>query len=209
MPEPLPGSQTKTAIAGVILAAGLSRRMGQPKMILPWGERTVIGKVVSTLQNAGVHTIIVVTGGTADMVEAALAGYRISTVFNPAYSNGDMLYSIQIGLASLPENVPAALVALGDQPQVEEKTVSSMLDLYRQEEAPLIVPSFKMRRGHPWLIEKSLWMDIQKLNPPATMRDFFQQHNQLIRYLDVDTASVLNDLDTPEDYEMNKPAPQG
>jgi molybdenum cofactor cytidylyltransferase len=183
--------------------------MGQPKMTLPWGNRTVIGNVVGTLQAAGIPLTIVVTGGTANLVETALAGYQVTTVFNPNYSNGDMLFSIQAGLASLPSEIQAALVVLGDQPQIEEKTVKELLDLYQQERPPLIVPSFNMRRGHPWLIEKNLWPDIQQLTPPATMRDFFQQHNKMIRYMEVDTSSVLSDLDTPEDYEKNKPAPQG
>ena len=200
-----PVSSQELEIAAVVLAAGLSRRMGKPKMILPWGNLTVIGSVVNTLQIAGVHSITVVTGGTADLVGAALINYRVSSVFNPNYSNGDMLFSIQIGLASLPADAQAALVVLGDQPQIEETTVRRMVGLFHQHQAPLIVPSYTMRRGHPWLIEKSLWLDIQKLTPPATMRDFFQQHNQQIHYLEVDSSSVLSDLDTPEDYEKNRP----
>ena len=205
-----PASYGKLDIAGVVLAAGLSRRMGQPKMVLPWGNRTVIGNVVGTLQTAGVQLITVVTGGTASLVEIALASYLVTTVFNPNYSNGDMLFSIQTGVASLPADVQAALVVLGDQPQIEVKTVRDMIDLYLQEKPLMIVPSFNMRRGHPWLIEKSLWPDIKKLAPPATMRDFIYQHNKLIRYLEVESPSVLNDLDTPEDYEKDKPVvPQG
>ncbi len=110
---------------------------------------------------------------------------------------------------SHPENIQAALVVLGDQPQIEESTVREMLELYQREKPAVIVPSYHMRRGHPWLIEKKLWPDIQNMAPPATMREFFQQHSQIIRYLEVDTASVLSDLDTPEDYAKNKPAPQG
>jgi len=201
--------QWESVIAGVVLAAGLSRRMGQPKMILPWGGQTVIGKVVGTLQKAGIQSIIVVTGGTTSLVETALANFDVQTAFNPDYSNGDMLFSIQTGLAALTDEVQAALVVLGDQPQIEEKTVKGMLDLFRREKSPLIVPSYQLRRGHPWLIEISLWPEIKNLTPPATMRDFFQQHNSMIRYLEVNTASVLSDLDTPEDYQKNRPAHQG
>jgi molybdenum cofactor cytidylyltransferase len=204
-----PESRSQTDIAGVVLAAGLSRRMGQPKMILPWGDHTVIGHVVATLQNAGISSILVVTGGSAGLVKTALANFQVSTVFNPNYANGDMLFSIHTGLAALAEEIQAVLVVLGDQPQIEEKTVRDMLDLYNRDKPRLLVPSYHMRRGHPWLIEKSLWPDILTLAPPATMRDFFQQHNQMIRYMQVETASVLSDLDTPEDYEKNKPTPQG
>jgi molybdenum cofactor cytidylyltransferase len=202
-------SFAESDIAGVVLAAGLSRRMGQPKMVLPWGNRTVIGNVVGTLQIAGVQIITIVTGGTTDLVEAALESFRVSTVFNPNYLNGDMLFSIQTGLVALPGYIQAALVVLGDQPQIEERTVRDMIDLYRQEKPLLIVPSFNMRGGHPWLIEKRLWPDIQALTPPDTMRNFFHRHSNLIRYLEVNSSSILNDLDTPEDYDKNKPAPQG
>lgn len=193
----------------MVLAAGLSRRMGEPKMVLPWGNRTVIGSVVWTLQIVGVQIITVVTGGSADQIETSLESYGVSTVFNPNYSNGDMLFSIQAGLVSLPGYIQAALFALGDQPQIEERTVRNMINLFHQEKPLLIVPSFNMRRGHPWLIEKHLWPDIQALTPPDTMRNFFHRHNNLIRYLEVDSSSILSDLDTPEDYEENKPVPQG
>jgi len=161
------------------------------------------------MQNAGIQLITVVTGGSAQLVEDALAGYRVTTVFNPKYSNGEMLFSIQTGLASLPANIDAALVTLGDQPQIHEKTVVALIDLYHLKKAPMILPSYEMHRGHPWLIDRSLWPDILKLDFPATMRDFFRQYNQSITYLEVDSASVLSDLDTPEDYEKNKPAVQG
>ncbi len=184
--------------------------MGQPKMVLPWGNRTVIGNVVWTLQTAGLQIIRIVTGGTASLIEAALTSYRVSTVFNPNYANGEMLFSIQTGLVSLPGCVQAALVVLGDQPQIEERTVRDMINLFRREHPLLIVPSFNMRSGHPWLIEKQLWPEIQALTPPDTMRKFFHQHRDFIRYMEVDSSSILSDLDTPEDYEKYKPAsPQG
>jgi molybdenum cofactor cytidylyltransferase len=204
-----PTSRGETDIAGVVLAAGLSRRMGQPKMVLPWGNGTVIGNVVGTLLAAGVQIITVVTGGTAKLVETALASYQVTLVFNPNYSNGEMLFSIQTGLKSLPEDVQAALVVLGDQPHIEQKTVKKIMDLYRQDRPPLIVPSFNMHGGHPWLIEKRLWSQILSLNPPVTMRDFFHTQEGLIHYMQVDSSSILSDLDTPQDYEKDKPAFQG
>ncbi len=200
-----PGLFEQPGIAAVVLAAGLSRRMGQPKMVLPWGNQTVIGNVVSTLRAAGVHSITVVTGASARLVEKALETTPVTIVFNPHYANGDMLYSIQAGLASLLPDVQTALVVLGDQPQLEGETVSGMVNLYLQEKAPLIVPSYRMRRGHPWLIGRGLWDEILHLAPPETMRDFFRKHADRIRYVEVNSPSVLSDLDTPEDYEKSKP----
>ena len=187
-------------IGAVVLAAGRSQRMGRPKMTLPWGETTVIGQVVSVLLAAGVDDVQVVTGGAKDDVESALAGMPVSTVFNPDYSNGEMLLTLQIGLAALENDINAALVVLGDQPQIELPVVGSILNAYDQGTHPLVVPSFQSRRGHPWLVDRNLWGVLLEKNTIVTMRQFLNHHNKSIQYLNVNTPSILQDLDTPEDY---------
>ncbi len=194
-------------IAAVVLAAGLSTRMGKPKMILPWGNSSIIGTVITTLVAAGLKQIVVVTGGASSEVEKALVGFPIQIVFNPLYENGEMLSSIQIGLSALPTDIHAALVILGDQPQMQAVVVQSVIKAFQTEKAPLIIPSFKMRRGHPWLVSRSLWQDMLALTPPATMRDFVQENAKSIHYLNVNTPTVLADLDTPEDYERSRSGP--
>jgi molybdenum cofactor cytidylyltransferase len=194
-----------TVIAAVVLAAGLSRRMGQPKMVLPWGNTTVIGRVVQTLIDAGLSQILVVTGGARNRVEDALRDLPVRTVNNPRYEQDHMAFSLQVGLSNLPKEVDAALIVLGDQPQVETCVVKTILETYTEAPAPLIVPSYRMRRGHPWLIERSLWKAVWALKPPQTLRDFMNAHAGQIRYLEFETASVLSDLDTPSDYERQRP----
>ena len=76
-------SESVVAVAAVVLAAGQSRRMGRPKLVLPWGDTTVIGRVVQALLEAGLNEIVVVTGGARRQVEAALAGLPVRPVFNP------------------------------------------------------------------------------------------------------------------------------
>jgi molybdenum cofactor cytidylyltransferase len=82
-------------IAAIILAAGQSRRMGQPKMLLPWGKLTVIEHVITTFLNAGVEEVLVITGGARLQVERATAGYPIRRIHNNDYAQGEMLSSIQ------------------------------------------------------------------------------------------------------------------
>jgi len=192
-------------IAAVVLAAGLSRRMGRPKMTLPWGETTVIGQVVQVLDLAGVDEILVVTGGARQQVEAALSGLPVRVSFNPRFSEDEMLFSLKIGLSSLGTNIEAALVVLGDQPQVQPLVVRKILETYQQTGASLIIPSYKMHRGHPWLLARTLWLSIIELQSDKTMRDFINQHADQISYLDLETPSVLRDLDTPEDYHREHP----
>lgn len=187
-------------VGAVVLAAGLSTRMGKPKMLLPWYGSTVIEKVVLTLSNAEVSPIVVVTGGARADVEKAIQTYAVRPVFNPQYQNGEMLNSLQIGLENLGPEVEAALIVLGDQPNIEEQVVRRIRDIYLAERSKIIVPSFQMRRGHPWIVARSLWPEIMALSLPQNLRDFLTHHQQYIRYINVDSASILLDLDTPEDY---------
>lgn len=191
-------------ISAIVLAAGESKRMGQPKMSLPWGKTTVIGQVITILVQSGVEEIIVVTGGGKSEVETALealpAEWSVRTVFNPDYKAGEMISSIQIGLNVLGEGVEAALIALGDQPQVRTEVVQALLRAYQESRAEIVVPSYQMRRGHPLIIARALWEEVMSLSSPQTLRDFLDRHPSQIHYVEVETNSIFKDLDTPDDY---------
>lgn len=190
-------------IAAIVLAAGRSQRMGRPKMVLPWGNRTVIGQVVQTLLNCAVNPILVVTGADREAVEAALKGLPVETAYNEKFANGEMLVSLQTGLQALIERegeIEAALIVLGDQPQMEQATVEQMIASYRKEGSRLSAPSYQRRRGHPWLVERSLWPEMLSLTSPHTLRDFMKAHEDEIHYLPGANDSILKDLDTPADY---------
>src|SRR5829696_1295957 len=120
-------------ISAIILAAGESKRMGQPKMLLPWGETTVLQQVIATYQRAGVEDIIVVTGGAHRQVEEIVNKSGAHHNFNKEYSNGEMLSSIQCGLASMATQAQATLIGLGDQPQVREGTVRLICETFRPQ----------------------------------------------------------------------------
>ncbi len=215
-------------IAALILAAGQSKRMGQPKMLLPWGKTTVLGKVIETIQHTGMDEILVVTGGAREQVERIVVQYAIRSVHNPDFANGEMLSSLQTGLRALiqpPPDLPhflrkwgrchevtegvgvgdAALVCLGDQPQVEERTVRLVVDSFIAGGSHLVVPSYRMRRGHPWLVARPLWDEILQMQPPQSPRDFLNRHASEIEYINVETPSILADLDTPDDYLKSRP----
>ncbi|HSL28472.1 MAG TPA: nucleotidyltransferase family protein [Anaerolineales bacterium] len=192
-------------IAAVILAAGQSRRMGQPKLVLPWGKLTVIEHVITVFQSAGIEDILVVTGGARQQVENLLQSYSIRFIHNEEYENGEMLSSLQRGLRNMKSETWATLVGLGDQPQVQKSTVRLVTETYRQNRSALVVPSFEKRRGHPWLVARPLWEELMSLRQPASPRDFLNNHSAEIDYVNVDTASILTDLDTPRDYDQFRP----
>lgn len=197
-------SAARTGITAIILAAGESKRMGQPKMLLAWGEGTVLQTVLSAFHAAGIQDILVVTGAIHERIEA-LIGDSARTIFNPDYAAGEMLSSIQSGLRAMDSEVGAALIGLGDQPQVRAGTIRRLVKVYLGSNCALAVPSYRQRRGHPWLVSRIYWQEILSMPPGETMRDFFRRHAQEIQYVKAEDASVLSDLDTPEDYSRYRP----
>jgi molybdenum cofactor cytidylyltransferase len=192
-------------ISAIVLAAGKSVRMGQPKMLLPWGKTTVLGAVVQTLAAAGIGQILVVTGSAREAVEALCEEQGVASIFNPAYAEGEMLSSIQAGIRGLPPTVEATLIALGDQPGMQTQTVVSVVESFAGSGAHLVVPSNAMRRGHPWLVDRSLWPELLQLKRCGSARDFLQRHAEEIRYVQVNSPTILEDMDTPADYLKLRP----
>ena len=192
-------------ISAIILAAGQSKRMGQPKMLLPWQNTTVLGSVIETLQQAGVEDILVVTGGSRNEVERIAAKLKARTTFNQEYATSEMLESIQLGLRGQKADHEATLICLGDQPQVEMESVRRVCEGFNQHQSRIVVPSFQMRRGHPWLIDRVFWGDILQLRAPKSMRDFLNAHRDDIFYVECDSPKILQDIDNPADYLKYKP----
>jgi len=194
-------------ISAVLLAAGLSSRMGQPKLLMPWGRTTVLGQVVSVFAASEMEEIIVVTGGARRQVENLVfllaKDFPVRSVYNPKYVHG-MLGSIQAGLAALDSQSSAVLIGLGDQPQVLVKTVRSICTAFIQTGSQLVVPSFQNHRGHPWLVARPLWTRILALSTSITSRQFLNTYASQVNYVSAD-QSILQDLDTLEDYERQRP----
>lgn len=186
-------------IAAVILAAGRSARMGRQKLLLPWGDTTVLGRVIDVVCSAGVEDILVVankeTGG------AFVHSARI--VHN---EEGGMLRSMQLGVQAQSDSAEAVLICLGDQPQIEERSVRLVCEAYLKNKSPIVAPSHQMRRGHPWLLARSLWGEFLSLSPSSTPREFLKKHEAMIEHVEAGTATILQDVDTPEDYLKFKPA---
>jgi len=188
-------------ITAILLAAGQSKRMGQPKMLLPWGNETVLTHVVSVFQKAGLEDILVITGGAREQVESLVANLDVKVIYNKDHSNGEMLSSIQRGIKALTRQTQGMLIGLGDQPQVQEGSVRMVCEAFQESKSNIVVPSYQMRRGHPWLVARPLWEDLLNLNPPQSSRDFLNQNADQIKYVDLGDRNILADIDTPDDYQ--------
>lgn len=189
-------------ISAIVVAAGLSTRMGKAKQLLPYQSHTVIEQVVSVLLQCPLAEIVVVTGHEREAMEAKLAPWPVRVVFNLNYKKGEMLSSVQRGLTTLNPEIHAALIVLSDQPQLETSVVQQLTDAYQAGANQLIIPSFKMRRGHPILIDRLLWPEILALDSEKTLRAIINTHADEIHYIVVETDSVLRDMDTPEAYQQ-------
>lgn len=192
-------------ITAIILAAGESKRMGQPKMLLPWGNGTVLSHVLSVFTNSGLEEILVVTGGAKEAVERSIAGLGVRVVYNGDFASGEMLSSIQCGIRALTRQTQGALIGLGDQPQVREGSVRMVCEAFKETKSNIVVPSYRMRRGHPWLVARPLWEELLSMESPQSPRDFLNAHQGGIQYVNVDDPNVLADLDTPEEYRRWQP----
>jgi molybdenum cofactor cytidylyltransferase len=190
-------------ITAILLAAGLSTRMGgHPKPLLPFCHQTVIERILAVLSECPIEETVVVTGHCRQAVEQRLDGWEVRTAFNPSYSSGEMLGSIQVGLRAACAESNAALIVLGDQPALEVSVVRALIAAYREGRGSVVIPSFQMRRGHPLLIGSQHWSDIVELQERQTLGDYLRRIGTNIYHVPVDTASILRDMDTPEEYRQ-------
>lgn len=197
--------EVRRPVGAIILAAGMSTRMGQHKMLLPWSDKKVIIEhVVEQALNSRVDHIAVVTGHNAPAIKAKVEPMGVDVVYNRGYKTGEMLSSVKAGLRAMPDHIAAALLVLGDQPRIQPKVIYQVMMAYAEGRGELIAPSFEQRRGHPILISRRHWPEILNLPRHGSLRDVLATHNDAIAYVNVDNDSILRDVDTQEDYQQER-----
>jgi molybdenum cofactor cytidylyltransferase len=204
------------AAAAIVPAAGASRRMGRPKLLLPYGDGTVLGALIAALRAAGVSQIVIVAAaGDAAMrawcaaaiaAAAATDAACLTVALNAAPERG-MLSSILAGLAALggagtlASGRATLLVCPGDLPALRPGTVVELLRRREAAGAGLAVPIHRGRRGHPLAIAPALVPEIESLDPGRGLRQLLDLHSDDLLTVEVDDPGCVADLDTPEDYE--------
>ena len=187
-------------IWAVVLAAGESRRMGTQKLLLPFGDATVVEAVVKAALGSRVDRAMVVLGADAREVRAKLAPTGADFTVNEDHGRG-MLSSVQAGFAALGEGAEAAVVMLGDQPFLPSAVVDAVIAAHRTSGKGIVIPTFQGRRGHPVLVDMKYRAEVLGLDPSDGLRQLMRAHPDDIHEADVADANVLRDLDTPEDYQ--------
>jgi len=200
-----PVYEVQRPLGAVVLAAGLSSRMGQHKIMLPWQDgRTIIEHIVEQLVRARLEEIVVVLGHQADAVKRLLKPYGVTCIVNKSYKNGEMLVSMQAGLKALGSRTAAALLVLGDQPRIEPRTIYKVLRAYAEGQGDIVMPSYQMQRGHPYVLDRRYWQEILALQVGQSPREVMNAHSAEIAYVEVSNDSILRDIDTAEDYRQER-----
>jgi CTP:molybdopterin cytidylyltransferase MocA len=189
------------SLAGLILAAGESRRMGSPKALLEFGGETFLDRLILTLGGA-CYPVIVVLGCEAQRIRAGLRRAElVAFVTNPDYQRGQ-LSSLQRGLAAVPPEAEGVLFTPVDYPLVRPSTIARIVRRFqsRQPDERLVVPRSQGRHGHPVCLASDLIPEFLALAGDAQARDVIHGHRKQTVYEDVDDAGILQDVDDPESY---------
>lgn len=186
-------------IAGVVLAAGLSRRMGQAKLLMPVGGRAIVRYVVERVLAGGVDSVWVVTGPDVGPIEAALAGIDVQIAVNPVPEEGQA-GSVRAGIAALPASVDAALIALGDQPLLAPSIIPALLAARRTSPKLIVAPRYRDGQGNPVLFKREIFPELLRLTGDQGARPIIQKEPARVEWVDLDLP-MPPDVDTPDDYE--------
>jgi molybdenum cofactor cytidylyltransferase len=184
----------------IILAAGESRRMGQPKQLLSFGDKTMLACVIDAFRSPRVDEIRVVLGYKADEIAAKIAHTPCKIVRNERYQLG-MFTSMQAGLRRLPKKTGIVMIAVCDQPRLKRETVERLIEKFEKERHKILIPSYNGRQGHPPLLRAAYAKEILAMDESMTLKHFYGKHADDITRLVVDDEGVLIDIDDRETYE--------
>jgi molybdenum cofactor cytidylyltransferase len=186
-------------IAGIVLAAGLSRRMGQSKVLMKVGGRAIIRYVVESVLAGGVDSVWVVTGPDVEPIEAALSGIEVQIAENPAPEEGQA-GSVRTGIAALPPSVDSVLIALGDQPLLAPSIIPALLAARRTSPKLIVAPRYRDGQGNPVVFKREIFPELLRLTGDQGARPIIQKEPTRVEWVELDLP-MPPDVDTPDDYE--------
>lgn len=185
-------------VAGIILAAGGSSRLGEPKQLLPWRGETFVGTITRNAVESGLSPVVVVTGSHADLVKKAVEDLPVRIVYNPDWELGQST-SVKVGLQAITEEVGAAMFLLSDQPQVSPMLIRKLVEAHAQTLSSIVAPLIDGHRGNPVIFDRDTFNDFSKLKGDEGGRGLFSRYP--IEWVEWHDRQMLLDVDTPEDYQ--------
>lgn len=189
-------------VAGVMLAAGASTRMGRNKLFFELEGETVLRRAVGRAAAAGLEPVVVVLGHEADRARQELTAVSCRTVVNPDYERGVNL-SLRTGIAALPAEASAVVVMLADMPFVTTSMLATLVERYRNGTAPLIVSDYAGVNAPPMLYDRVLFPELQTMEGEGCGKQVVRRHRSEAVAVPW-PAAALTDLDVPDDYQRVK-----
>jgi molybdenum cofactor cytidylyltransferase len=186
-------------IDAVVLAAGRSSRMGEPKPLLELDGQSFIERAVHTLRDGGCRVVVAVVNEDADWT-ARLADVTGALVVLNDHPEAEQIDSLRLALPHIPDDAAGALVLPVDHPKVRTETVAALIDAFRAQPAPIVRPTHRGRPGHPTLFARTLFTEMMQGDLPHGARSVIERHERDVRDIDVDDPGVVVDVNTPDDY---------
>lgn len=194
------GKNKQSGVAVVVLAAGMSRRMGTPKQLLRIGSETLLERTLKNVRASNVSEIVLVLGYAVDDVQKTVATAGLKVVINPDYQQG-MGTSLRNGLAAVSAGATAALIVLADQPFVTSETLNRLIECHEERKPQIILPMYQGFRGNPVLLDRSVFAEVQAVSGDVGCRAIFGDHTENILKLPVDDPGILLDIDSQDDLK--------
>ena len=187
------------AVAGVVLAAGSSTRMGRNKLFFELDGETLLRRIVLRAIDAGLDPVLVVVGHEGARARAELAGLPCTPVDNPEHALG-VNRSLRTGISHVPERARAAVVMLADMPFVTSRMVATLVARYREGTTPLVISAYGDVNAPPMLYDRALFPELQRMEGEGCGRQVVRRHRHEAVAVSWPPAA-LQDIDVPEDYE--------
>ncbi len=182
-------------VAVIVLAAGGSRRLGQPKQLLRLGQTPLLGATLDVARHLPVAQRLVVLGSRRDEIAAAVNTRRYDIVDNPLWAEGQAT-SLAAGLRALHDDVEGAVVLLGDQPLIDRWLIEQMIDAFDPATDVAVRPRYANGPGHPVLLARELFPALIALEGDTGARDILRTHRERIREIDATHRPAPRDVDT-------------
>jgi len=187
-------------IWAIILAAGESRRMGFPKMLLTFKGRTMIENVISHVAESKADKIIVVIGAYKEEMIEEIDKLAVNYCYNDNYKEG-MLSSVQCGFRNLPSDYKAVLIFQGDQPLITRNSINKVIDAYFSSQNGIVIPVYNGKRGHPLLIDRKYKDEIAKISPDEGLHSLAYKFSHDVLEVETNESGILRDFNSYEDYQ--------
>ncbi|MSO88954.1 MAG: 4-diphosphocytidyl-2C-methyl-D-erythritol kinase [Rhodospirillaceae bacterium] len=204
--KPADAVQRAAHITGVVLAAGIGKRMGANKMATMVDGAPMISHVVDSVIASHAKPVIVVTGHEPERVRDALKGRNVTFVHNPDYATGQST-SLRAGIAAVPADADGAIVCLGDMPRIKPADIDRIVNAFNPVEGRgIVVPTWKGKRGNPILWARRFFDEMKAVSGDIGARQIISAHGEAVYELEMGDDSALVDVDTPEALASLAPA---